>query len=87
MTGPARAVLALDLGGTKLAAAVVEEPGVLRRRRSEATRAEEGAEDVLRRAVALAGAWHRRWSGLRRASTRPRVVTRSPVKRRSSQVP
>ncbi len=55
MTGPARAVLALDLGGTKLAAAVVEESGVLRRRRSEATRAEEGAEDVLRRAVALAG--------------------------------
>ena len=56
MTPAATAVLALDLGGTKLAAAVVEASGVLRRRRSEPTRAESGADDVLRRAVALAGA-------------------------------
>ncbi len=48
------AVLALDIGGTKLGAAIGEGSGRLRRCRLEPTCASAGAEDVLCRALALA---------------------------------
>ena len=47
-------VLALDIGGTKLAAAVVDREGGLSHRQVVETRAEEGAHMVLDRAVQLA---------------------------------
>ncbi len=47
--------LALDIGGTKLAAAVGDASGLLRRCRTEPTCASAGAEEVLRRALTLAG--------------------------------
>jgi glucokinase len=49
-------VLALDIGGTKLAAGVVDEDGCVRCKRVTATRASEGAEQALERALDLAGA-------------------------------
>lgn len=49
-----RSVLAVDIGGTKLASAVVEEGGGVRDRAVIETRADEGSEAVLERAVKLA---------------------------------
>jgi len=51
-TGPA--VLALDLGGTKLAAGVGHADGEVTRQAQAPTRASEGAESVLQRAIELA---------------------------------
>jgi len=48
-----RHLLALDIGGTKIAAAIVSETGALVQRAQCATLAAEGAEAVLARAVAL----------------------------------
>ncbi|MGA3219190.1 MAG: ROK family protein [Acidimicrobiales bacterium] len=47
-------VLALDIGGTKLAAAVVSADGSVRGRRVIDTRPEEGADRVIQRALELA---------------------------------
>jgi glucokinase len=49
-----RCALALDIGGTKLAAAVVEDGGRARRVRSIPTLADQGAEQALERALELA---------------------------------
>jgi glucokinase len=51
-----RSVLALDIGGTKLAAATVGEDGSVRRRRMTGTRPEDGAERIIERALDLAAA-------------------------------
>lgn len=48
-------VMALDIGGTKLAAALVDEHGWLQEKRVIATEAGRGAEQVLERALCLAG--------------------------------
>jgi glucokinase len=48
------AVLALDIGGTKIASAVGAADGELRRRRTVPTEADRGAEQVLQAALALA---------------------------------
>jgi glucokinase len=47
-------VLALDIGGTKLAAAVVSADGSVRGRRAIDTKPEEGADRVIQRALELA---------------------------------
>ncbi|MGO9661220.1 MAG: ROK family protein, partial [Acidimicrobiales bacterium] len=49
-----RSVLALDIGGTKLAAAVVNADGTARGRRAIDTKPEEGADRVIHRALELA---------------------------------
>jgi len=49
-----RSVLALDIGGTKLAAAAIGADGTVRGRQEISTRAEDGAERVFARALDLA---------------------------------
>jgi glucokinase len=49
-----RSVLALDIGGTKLVAAVVSADGSVRCRRVTASRPSEGADQVIERAIDLA---------------------------------
>lgn len=56
MSGAAGAVLALDIGGTKIAAAIGDGDGALRHRRSLPTDAGRGAERVLEAALGLARA-------------------------------
>jgi glucokinase len=51
-------VLALDIGGTKLAAAVIDADGSVRGRHEISTRSEDGAESVLVRALDLAAGVH-----------------------------
>jgi glucokinase len=51
-----RSVLALDIGGTKLAAAVVGADGSVRGRRETGTRPGEGGDQVIERALDLAAA-------------------------------
>jgi glucokinase len=65
MGGGAGAVLALDIGGTKIAAAIGDAGGELRRWRTRPTEAERGAERVLESAIALANEvlWEERVSG------------------------
>jgi len=50
---PAQRVLAIDIGGTKLAAGLVDRAGTLSHRREAATDAAGGAEPALDRALAL----------------------------------
>ena len=52
--GATSAVVALDIGGTKIASAIGDADGELRRRRTLPTEAERGAERVLESALALA---------------------------------
>ncbi len=54
-----RPVLALDIGGTKLAAAVVSADGSVRGRRVIDTQPEDGAERIIDRALDLAEAVRR----------------------------
>lgn len=58
MTPTGVGVLALDIGGTKLAAGVGTADGELRREVTEPTLASEGADTVLARAIALARRCH-----------------------------
>ena len=51
-----RSVLALDIGGTKLVAALVSSDGNVRGRRGAATRAEDGVDEMIERAMDLARA-------------------------------
>ena len=53
-SGAATAVVALDIGGTKIASAIGDADGELRRWRTLPTEAERGAERVLESAIALA---------------------------------
>ncbi len=53
-SGAASAVVALDIGGTKIASAIGDAGGELRRWRTLPTEAERGAERVLESAIALA---------------------------------
>ena len=53
-SGEPRAVVALDIGGTKIASAIGDAGGELRRWRTLPTEAERGAERVLESAIALA---------------------------------
>jgi glucokinase len=53
-SGVASAVVALDIGGTKIASAIGDAHGELRRWRTLPTEAERGAERVLESAIALA---------------------------------
>jgi glucokinase len=53
-----RSVLALDIGGTKLAAAVIDADGSIRGREEGSTRPEDGAEAVFERALDLAAHVH-----------------------------
>ena len=52
--GTASAVVALDIGGTKIASAIGDAGGELRRWRTIPTKAERGSERVLESAIALA---------------------------------
>ena len=52
--GMLKPVLALDIGGTKLAAAAIDAEGSVRGRREISTRPEDGAERVFARALDLA---------------------------------
>ena len=54
IAGAPTAVVALDIGGTKIASAIGEAGGELRRWRTLPTEAERGAERVLKSAIALA---------------------------------
>lgn len=53
-----RPVLALDIGGTKLAAAVIDADGSMRGRQEISTRSEDGAEPVFLRALDLVASVH-----------------------------
>jgi glucokinase len=53
-SGASSAVVALDIGGTKIASAIGDPSGELRRWRTMPTEADRGAEQVLASAVALA---------------------------------
>jgi glucokinase len=55
VTAAAAGVLALDIGGTKLSAGIGSPDGEVRRQLSEPTQGSDGAPEVLRRAIELAG--------------------------------
>ena len=67
-TAPARPVLAIDIGGSKTAVALVLENRVLERRQVP-TRPADGAEVWLRAAADVARDWHGQYSGVAAAVT------------------
>lgn len=79
-------ILVFDIGGTKVAAAVLEPDFSLRQRQEIATQAAEGPERVAQRTAALGHAVMRRYTGTQGAIRRAGVASAGQIDRETGVV-